>query len=709
MDTVGNNAFPQSERNISIDSLSREGNANGDNIGSNTAVPELLAGQAPQDDAPDTSLFEESEVPTSTNSPASTPRVSSKRRKRIAGGKPKRVRTGCLTCRERHLKCDETSHRCQNCRKSGRICRRGVRLNFIDTQIVAPPHCIPRPPGASVTFRDESRVIASEYVGGDERYPPPGMEPPLELALPSEYPSLMSPPIPLSSIDGMPSLFGNTQVSLPDQSGNFNGHALSTDYSGLPDQSASYAPFKSAKVGTLGSNDRVDFKSLHDPEDILLLRSFVEEVGPWMDSMDAIKHFSQILPFHALEEPMLLKAFMACGARHVYLVNPAYGEEKATYFHDIASRDLLHSLQDPDRDSALCATTAVLLNVYELMSSLSIQDMNHIAGARALIKECHWDARSPGLGGACFWLNVGMELLICMRYNWALAWDPDTWGVKLTMDPAEPSIAGNEEIWTHRMVYICAKVANFRSSVSHSGALNSPPNNFEEEWNTYNDWCDQWRDAVPRSMRPLGYLHPSGYPWQPRSRPQFPEIWLIKQSAIVARLFWHVTRLMLARIRLSQSGYSFEMQQLQEVHAHNICGIVAHVKDRSIAGLSIQFLAVAAECLVTKEAQEEAIKILDRIVKETGWPAEHIRNDLRQAWGWQIPHQQEVPFASTDTVLLLDGQYPLHTSDTADLRCPPGAINPIMASADFSMENHPYREYYVAPHHPIHDFSYDMF
>lgn len=53
--------------------------------------------------------------------------------------KPKRVRTGCLTCRERHLKCDEGLPHCQNCRKSSRVCKRGVRLNFIDTQVKSPP------------------------------------------------------------------------------------------------------------------------------------------------------------------------------------------------------------------------------------------------------------------------------------------------------------------------------------------------------------------------------------------------------------------------------------------------------------------------------------------------------------------------------------------------------------------------------------------
>lgn len=48
----------------------------------------------------------------------------------VAAPKPKRVRTGCLTCRERHLKCDEGLPTCLNCTKSGKICKRGMKLNF---------------------------------------------------------------------------------------------------------------------------------------------------------------------------------------------------------------------------------------------------------------------------------------------------------------------------------------------------------------------------------------------------------------------------------------------------------------------------------------------------------------------------------------------------------------------------------------------------
>lgn len=136
------------------------------------------------------------------------------------------------------------------------------------------------------------------------------------------------------------------------------------------------------------------------------MQVFVEEIGIWMDSMDAHKHFSRLLPFHALNEPMLLHAFLACGARHLALVNPKYSEEKALHYYDVATRDLLHSLQDPDRDTFLCATTAVILNVYEIMGERALQRMNHIAGARALIKECRWNARSTGIGAACFGLTL---------------------------------------------------------------------------------------------------------------------------------------------------------------------------------------------------------------------------------------------------------------------------------------------------------------
>jgi hypothetical protein len=83
--------------------------------------------------------------------------------------KPKRVRTGCLTCRERHLKCDEGLPNCQNCRKSSRTCKRGVRLNFIDTQVQSPPMIPPTADWAGRFFQDAFNWILLTVQSGIPR------------------------------------------------------------------------------------------------------------------------------------------------------------------------------------------------------------------------------------------------------------------------------------------------------------------------------------------------------------------------------------------------------------------------------------------------------------------------------------------------------------------------------------------------------------
>lgn len=242
--------------------------------------------------------------------------------------------------------------------------------------------------------------------------------------------------------------------------------------------------------------------------------------------------FSRLLPFDSLDKPMLLNAFLACGARHLVLVNPTYQEDKALHYYDTATRWLLKSLQDPNRDTVICATTAVILNVYEIMSERALQRMNHIAGARALIKECGWNANSVGIGAACFWLNVGMELLSCLHFNWQVAWDPDQWGVD--MDFSRDTGPGREEVWTYRMVYIVAKVANYRSTMPR---VNESTHEAEQirlhsrynEWKRLKDWCESWDESVPRTMHPMGYL----YPYQTRVKSAFPEVWYVaKENAL---------------------------------------------------------------------------------------------------------------------------------------------------------------------------------
>lgn len=527
--------------------------------------------------------------------------------------KPKRVRTGCLTCRERHLKCDEALPSCHNCRKSNRDCKRGIKLNFIDTWVDRPPNTasLYGTPDWKVEFLDESRDIASEYVGTTHKYRPLDQDTPAAMQHDQNTSynfAANAPPAPGMGHQALPPIHGilpdhyTDPSNQPDMANVFEAQAAKRNapYSAMqpprlpnagPSSQGQYTPSSNgvvqpAHVGYKSAehqsgeeeNEKRDY--LTTAEDTLFLQVFVEEVGLWMDSMDPQKHFSRLLPFHALSEPMLLNAFLACGARHLTLVNPAYTVDKALHYYNTATHHLLKNLQNPRRDTVICATTAVILNVYEVMSEKALQRMNHIAGARALIKECGWNARATGIGAACFWLNVGLEVLSCLHFNWQVAWDPDDWG--LDMDLSREVNSCMEETWTHRMLYIVGKVANFRATIPRDTLADRRAQQIRkqqryEEWTQLKALADAWNDGTPRTMHAMAYV-PSD---QTSSKSAFPEIWLVKRTTTVARLFFHTAMLLLSQINpyFGVEGNN-EMAELQSRHSQTICGIVAHVKDR---------------------------------------------------------------------------------------------------------------------------------
>ncbi|KAK3063070.1 hypothetical protein LTS18_002805 [Coniosporium uncinatum] len=222
-----------------------------------------------------------------------------------AANKPKRVRTGCLTCRERHLKCDEGLPNCQNCRKSSRVCKRGIKLNFIDTTVKAPP-VVPPTNEWTINFLDESREIASEYKGGLARYG--GQEDPTAHLSHSSSAYAFSanpPPAPITAHQPLPShesavlteyvedVSGPAQV-YAQQYQPHHQHALSSSdsaYSGsnLPPASSSYGLTNAIAYQQPQLRD-----ALTDRNDVLYMQVFVEEVGAWMDSMDPLKHVSRL-------------------------------------------------------------------------------------------------------------------------------------------------------------------------------------------------------------------------------------------------------------------------------------------------------------------------------------------------------------------------------------------------------------------------------
>jgi len=370
---------------------------------------------------------------------------------------------------------------------------------------------------------------------------------------------------------------------------------------------------------------------ISSPEQLRLMQVFVSEVGLWMDSLDPDKHFSRLVPYHALKCPMLLNALLACGVKYLTLVQQD-SDDKALFYYDTATTQLLRSLQNPERNTAECAATAVVLNVYEIMSEKPTQRMSHIAGARALIRECNWNARSTGLGAACFWLNVGMELLSCLAFNWQTAWEPDQWG--LDMDLTIPT---TEEGWVHRLFYLVAKIANFRANIPKFQEASPHDEQIRlqaryAEWQRLKNMCDNWHDACPPTMHPLGMILPSEQSGPTKSL--FPNIWLIKRAATVGRLYYHTAQCLLAQMNPLSPRDSQEAKAIQLHHAHQVCGITAHTQDRGVASVSIRSIALVAEVIEDLAEQQEIVRILEKIDHDTGWKLAGIIKQLRSVWRW---------------------------------------------------------------------------
>ncbi|CAK7563996.1 MAG: hypothetical protein SEPTF4163_001879 [Sporothrix epigloea] len=434
-------------------------------------------------------------------------------------------------------------------------------------------------------------------------------------------------------------------------------------------------------IGSISNKSERDY--LNSPDEVLFMQVFVDEVGVWMDSLDRDEHFSRIIPFVALKSPMILNAFLACGVKHLTLINKSCQDNKALFYYNTATTQLLRTLQNPDRDIVECATTAVVLNVYEIMSEKPNKRMSHIAGARALIRECGWNAQSKGIGAACFWLNIGMEVLNCLAFNFATAWKPDDWGLDTSFanpqvksfsvqnslnrsdsDGKQPatevkckqsnpvktdhttaiastsatSDVGDEELWVHRIFYIVAKVVDFRANVT---SFHQPSPQDEqlrrqeryEKWKQLKRLCAIWNRDCPRSMRPFSYLFPGQ---DSKKTSVFPNIWLVKRTAIIGRLFYHTAMILLHQINPDDPQDSKANQTAQHHHARQVCGIVAHTKNRGTVTVAIRSLAVAAHVLRDPREQDEVVSLFEKLAAETGWRVKRIYTELQQVWGHVI-------------------------------------------------------------------------
>ncbi|PHH60299.1 hypothetical protein CDD81_1889 [Ophiocordyceps australis] len=586
--------------------------------------------------------------------------------------KSRRVRTGCLTCRQRHLKCDEALPDCFNCRRSKRQCKRGLRLNFLETMVHVPSG-LASSPDWTVGFVDESLHIASEYRGGLKRYSTltrpiaPGRRPQgqqrraakLREGYFEESVDIIIRDSPVLSNGEARHKFLDKSFQSGQESAkqhNQSSETASIESLAKESQASSLSLSRCAQESTSAANvcspenmlaDQGQRDFIGTQEELDFMRAFVDGVGTWMDSLDYDNHFSQEVPCRALASPMLLNALLACGAKHLALSDPRL-DDRAECYYNTATSQLLRSLQNRDRDSGECAAASIILCVYEVLSDKPAREMNHISGAKMMIKDCGWNATGVGMGSACFWFSVGLEVLCCLATNW-LPRDPDEWGLDMDWvnNHGHQDSEQAHHVWLHRAFYIVAKAATFRARTLLF--LDTDPHDQQArlasrlaEWQHLKWLCEVWDNQCPRSMHPVGYLP---MPDQ-KSHSSFPRFWLTRHSGLLARLFYHAAQCILTATHpIESSQISKQMKLLQLHHARQVLGLVASSRKDNITSIAIQTATMAAEMLMDRSEQVEASKMLEAVRSKSDGRIRDAEEKLMREWMYgPCPnfHQKEI-------------------------------------------------------------------
>ncbi|KAI5810858.1 hypothetical protein BZA77DRAFT_326509 [Pyronema omphalodes] len=650
---------------------------------------------------------------------------------------PRKLRTksGCLTCRVRHLKCDETKPTCLRCIKANRTCvaadnapvsfRHGQnpstrrKLSITTVGGVASPtqtqsgfaglpgfasfqsSSAQIPYGerdrsyptdanwvgipTSLTFIDETRSIAANYVGGEE-----------QLVMENSFTPANSPGVSMMSPMSTSSAITTTQGYGP--STQQHTHSVMT-YSS-PQHSFSHSPQGSvaslhdstAGVQVQQEETTVSVPAIPKPirkplatrDDARLLRLFAQVWGPGLDCTDFRRHFTLSVPARALDSSILLHAILAVSTlqesrenKNRQMEEISQEMERAAEWHyDECVRLLIPSLGDNEKvmvDDGMLAAT-VILRVYEQMHATlpSTDPEHHLSGSSALITACPplrtpHSAPSPSttfstplapgsgtpLRKAAFWVYLRQDIYMAILNQRGLKVDPGSLGdLDSAVDEVVCGELERECGHANRIVALTAGVIQFcyggggsagssisasaspdvhsSTTTSSSNAADSPTRHARHT--TLTAHLNTWRQNRPASFEPWYYRSADA-----AENRRYPEIMLGPDWVVTAWLYEQMAEALLGLYDPGQRGATPRRRRGLEAsmrkHAHNILGIVQSNPRSEARRIACHGLFICAPFLEEDAEREDVMAFLGSVEREDGWPTGRVRDALVREWG----------------------------------------------------------------------------
>ncbi|GKZ73622.1 hypothetical protein AnigIFM50267_010555 [Aspergillus niger] len=570
-------------------------------------------------------------------------------RMRKSRGRGLRTKNGCITCRKRHLKCDEIKPICGPCVKKDKTCEypaSGRRSNDSPAFERAIADAVPvsgQEPTAS-PGQASAHVLnnPTPEIASFERHEPPGVgwscsdadtNPPPPTVL--DQLSTGQSPIAFQHNYLSPSnasfaavrWFGllasdaaRDSPQLPSIENSHGTQSQSVDHLRIDGLSQPY----SLQYATQVLDSTLDSGASNGPTGHQE-GSAVEEELIWQ-SREAI----ELLPTeHALFEHFinqiynagLMNAILALAFRHLAL-NPRLDQENMPNKEAAALQyyyQTLHYVQRAMRFSSYKTSlellaTALIISAYEMLDNSTNDWERHLEGVFLIQRSQTIHGESGGLHSAVWWAWLCQDIWAAFREK------------RKTLTfwiPQKPLSALLPHELAMRAIYITAKV------ISYCAESTTEENRRRriDDANRLRAMLEDWRQhrTVEFSPLPLGRREHSSY---------FRPIWIRPAAFGLAVQFFSASCILLLVHEPSIGGLDqyLERQSAIKHYVEDICGIAMTLKDNASSLMSSQAVFIAGIFTQEKRAREDILELLESCRARTGWPVRSLGVELQELW-----------------------------------------------------------------------------
>ncbi|RKK99281.1 hypothetical protein BFJ71_g6283 [Fusarium oxysporum] len=502
-----------------------------------------------------------------------------------------RSRNGCLTCRERRVKCDETRPTCGLCLKRDRLCR------WDDSS-----------PQLKIK-RYRPKQMEHPVHGEHSLHPPEG-----------DIPLAEGPSSPLKSLQQPDSIWCPENRTSPTSAASI--FDLSQHES--PNQYSGDSPMSVPRITPV--------PPALQRQEAFYLHHFSTHVARWLDCTDASRQFTLNGTVLAKSSPILLYAIISYAARHLGDNSTADEfQEKciALLIPLLSTETIAHD------ETILCAI--VILRVCEQLSVTETggDQERHLAGLSALLKasqEQQVDPSAPTLSQAAFWVYVRQSF-----YNACINQQPPNLNFDLVLMPPPPVVhqqavdVKSENAWANTMTWICATVMHFCFSGS---VLYSESSTRMQRWYELSEAVENWNKTKPSTFDPIWSGEPE------LGADPFPEIWFTADWHVMAFGFYHLARMLLKVYRPSPR---FAIRNVRRTlaesdesvmeHARALCGACKGSPGTVPPLITLCHSTFIWGPLMTDEREQTSlVSMLEDLESSHAWPTAWIINVLQEEW-----------------------------------------------------------------------------